>query len=96
MNFVEILTWLASGGGAAIALSWAFERWAWFQAQTPKVKEAIYNVATSVVVALAGLVLFYTPADWLVYLNPIFAALYAIVGALIVGQKFHMFDKKTK
>ena len=96
MNFVEFLMWLASSGGSAVALSWMFERWPFFQGLDAKVKDAIYKVSTSLLVAIAGLSLSYMPSEWLVFVNPIFAALYAIVGALIVGEKFHMFDKKKK
>jgi hypothetical protein len=93
MNLNDFLVWL-TGGGAIIAISWLFERWAWFQAQTANLKQMLVFGSSAALSIGAWAVVTYVPADVLSQIAPVFAILAATFVSVFLGQMFHAIVKK--
>jgi hypothetical protein len=95
MNFNDLLTWLV-GGGAIIAVSWLFERWAWFQSLAAGSKQFLTYGASVVLAVGAWAVVTYVSPAVLAQLAPVFSILITTFVSIFLGQGFHAVDKVTK
>lgn len=93
MNFNEFLTWLA-GGGSIIAVSFIFERMAWFQKLTSDARQWVMFAAASVFSLGAYATNVYVSPDVLAQLAPIFGIEAGIFGILFLSKAFHKVDKQ--
>ena len=93
MSINDFLQWMFASGGAIIAASWIFERVAWFQAQTPDLKELALFLASAVLSVGAYLVLTYIPENILVAIQPYFIMISGLFVTIIIGKMFHKVDK---
>ena len=95
MTLAEFLAWLVNSGGAIAVVSFLFERWAWYQAQTSDNKRYMFFGACVIVSVLGYLGLTYIPPEIIQQIAPYFGILYSTFLAIFVGTKFHQEDKKT-
>lgn len=95
MTFTEFLAWLVNSGGAITVVSFLFERWNWYQAQSPSTKQSLFFGACVLVSVLGFLGLTYIPKEIIDQIAPYFGILYSTFLAIFVGTKFHQEDKKT-
>jgi uncharacterized membrane protein YfcA len=95
MTFAEFLAWLVNSGGAIVVVSFIFERWNWYQAQPPDIKQYLFFGACVVVSVFGFLGLTYIPPEVIQQIAPYFGILYSTFLAIFVGTKFHQEDKKT-
>lgn len=94
MELNEFLMWVANSGGAIAIVSWAFERWPWYQTLGSDAKQwAFFGMSLGVTI-LAYLVLTYVPAEVLQGVAPYFMFAYATFTTVFAGQLFHKADKK--
>ncbi len=92
MSLYEFLVWLVSGG-SIVAVSWLCERWAWFQKQTPDVKEYfVYGMSVALSISAYCVNTFVDPAI-LEKLAPIFAIASATFISIFIGKLFHKVDR---
>ena len=94
MNFTDFLVWLTSGG-SIIAISWIFEQWAFFQAQTANAKRWMLYGASAALSLAAYSVTTYVPAAIVAQIAPIFAILSATFATIFLGQLYHTLAKKN-
>lgn len=92
MDLTQFLVWL-TGGGSIVAVSWLFENWAWFQAQTAQLKQMLTFGASAVLSLGAWAVTTYVSASVLAQIAPVFMILSTLFASIFVGQLFHSFAK---
>lgn len=92
MTQEQFLTWLISGGGAAVALSFVLERLAWFQAQPKQTKEYVVLGGTIVVGLAAYGYITLVPAEVRAAVDPWFVVLAGLVSPWVVSQLAHKAD----
>lgn len=95
MGFAEFLQWLIFGGGSILCSSWLLERWAWFQAQTSKMREFV-SFASAALLSLGAYALVTFGADLVLTLEPFFTILAIIFSSVFLKNIFHKYDKKDE
>jgi len=88
------LIWL-TGGGGAILVSFLFERWDWFQAQTAKVKQFLMIVIPSLLGVGALAITTFVPPEIIAQISPYFMVLVTVITYVLGTKAFHIFDKKN-
>lgn len=96
MNLVEFLTWLATGGGAAVGLAFILERWPKFQSFTVVQKSLGTLLGTTLVALLAYVVLTYVPKEILNQIAPYFMVVAGVVTTWLSSQMGHAVDPLRK
>ena len=92
MDQTQFITWLASGGGAAVALAFIAERLPAFQKFSPGGKSYAI-LAGSLIIALAAYAyLAYVPPDVQTMLAQPFQIVYGVVGVWVTSQVAHKAD----
>lgn len=92
MSLQEFLTWIATSGGAAVALAFITERIPAFQTLTPQGKSLVHLIGSVGFALAAYAVLTYVPPEVLAQVAPFFQIVYVAVGSWIAGQIAHTND----
>jgi len=93
MTFSEFLPWLIAGG-SIVAVSWLFERFAWFQNVSSTARENIMFVSCAALSCAAYAVQTFVPVVTLDLLAPWFGIIAGIFALIFVSKGFHAIDKK--
>lgn len=80
--------------GAAVVLSFVFERWPWYQLQGPQLKSTIFLGAVILLSLLAQYLLGVVDAQTNSLLAPYVVILVNVIGAWLAGQGAHYADRK--
>lgn len=95
-NPVEILNWILTGGAAYLAgrfVSWAGEKWTWFQSLTPEWK-LYFQVLTSIsLAAVAYLALQNVPPSFWSAVVPYLKIIVPLILAAYENQRYHRSQK---
>jgi hypothetical protein len=94
MALTDFLVWLVAGG-SLIAVSWLFERFAWFQNVSSAARENIMFVVCAALSCGAYAVQTYVPVATLDLLAPWFGIIAAVFGMIFISKGFHALDKKS-
>lgn len=92
MDPTQFLTWLATSGGAAVALAFVTERLSAFQKLTPQNKQLVHFIGPIAISLVAYAVLTYVPPEVLAQIAPWFQIVYVAAGSWIAGQIGHKAD----
>ena len=96
-NIQAFLLWLGSAPAGIAILSFIAERSAWYQEQSPKVKQGIAWGVAIILPQIALALLDVVPADIWGQLEPRFQAVLtsvSIIAALFFGELAHSVDKR--
>lgn len=96
-NIPEFLAWLGTSGAIVTIISFIAERWAWFQEQSPKVRQAITMGIALLLPQITLALLEIVPATMWEQLNPYFQAILTSVAAistLLFSEIAHAVDKR--
>lgn len=96
MTLDQFLLWLASGGGASIALSFVLERIPAFTVLSPSTKSYIYLAGSATLALAAYTVLTYIPPSVLEEVAPFFAIVAGVFVSWYAGQAAHAVDPARK
>ena len=94
MSLGEFLVWIASSGGAIVAVSFFSERSKKFQALTADQKQWFMFVASALLALGAFAIQQFVPAEVLVMLAPWFAIVATTFTSLFISKAFHKVDKQ--
>ena len=95
MNVNGFLTWILTGGGSIMVVSWILERIPKYQAQVEDTKKYIFFGCSAFISLAAYAVLTYVPTSVLLAIAPYFGILAITFSNVFIGQAFHKNDKKT-
>lgn len=87
------LQWLIGGGGSIIAVSWLFERMAWFKAISSEAKDNTIFGAAVVIGCGALAVVTYAPPAILDAIGPYFLIVASTFVTVFIAKVFHRADK---
>lgn len=89
MDTIQILLWIATGGGAALIFSYLAERSDAYQALPPEWKQIAYyfGVAVLSVIAYAGVQ--FIPADVITAIDPYVKVVVVALGLGVGGTLWH-------
>ena len=90
----EFLIWL-TGGGGALLVSFLAERWDWFQAQTPKVKQFLMIVIPSLLGIGALAVTTFVSQELIAQASPYFMVIVTVITYILGTKAFHIVDKNN-
>lgn len=93
MSITDFLSWLFSGIGASLVVSYIVERWGWFQLQSFDVKRLLTTISASALAIIAFVVFTYVPSGFWVTISPYWQIIVAIVATNYGTQMFHKYDK---
>lgn len=96
MTLHDFLVWLASSGGASVALAFITERISAFQSLSPNQKQLVHLGGSLALALAAWAIMTYVPADTLTQLVPAFQIVAGVVGTWIAGQLAHGADPAAK
>lgn len=89
MDTVQLLLWVATGGGAALLFSWAAERWSFYQTLSPVGKQVGYYVGVGLLSALAYAGVQYIPAEVITLIDPYVKVVFVALGLGVGGTAWH-------
>ena len=89
MDTVQVLLWIATGGGAALIFSWVAERWAFYQALSPAWKQILYYLGVALLACLAYAGVQYIPADVIALIDPYVKIVFVALGLGLGGTLWH-------
>ena len=92
MDQTQFITWLASGGGAAVALAFLAERIPAFQKLAPAGRGYVILLGSVVLALLSYLYLTQASAELQAQLSGYFQVVYGVVAAWIASQVAHKQD----
>jgi hypothetical protein len=89
MDTVQVLLWIATGGGAALIFSWAAERSDYYQSLSSAWKQAIYYLGVAVLSCIAYAGVQYIPADVVAMIDPYVKIVVVALGLGASGTLWH-------
>lgn len=92
LSLTDFILWLTTSAGTSAVLSFLFERWAYFQAQSAKLKPWIMYGASLAVALAAYAVIVFVPADVIATLQPWFLIAAGVTVPFVATQIAHKND----
>ena len=95
LTLSDFLVWLATGGGAAVAISKIGEMIPWFVALPSNTKKIVQYGLSALVGCAAFAIMSYAPPEVLDAIAPYFAILASLVVPIFVNQSYHSIVRST-
>ena len=95
LTLSDFLVWLATGGGAAVAISKIGEMIPWFVALPSNTKKIVQYGLSALVGCAAFAVMSYAPPEVLDAIAPYFAILASLVVPIFLNQSYHSIVRST-
>jgi hypothetical protein len=93
MGTVQILLWVATGGGAALLFSWGTDRWDYYKTLPVTSKQLFYYAGVALLSCLAYAGVQYIPAEVVALIDPYVKIVVVALGLGVGGTFWHSVRK---